>query len=735
MAEERDQQEWRTAAGWAEEGKAGVPDIPASARGVKKKAEKDNWRSRPNEGQGGGLQYHVSSLPPAARLELARRAAQTHPPASVPASPAVAATKAKLKASSALTSRGKERLDAKLAICAAFDRFHQASGQGVFAARQKFVGFYNAGEITVEPYVRSEKPTISVSSLERWLKDRATGDAAKLAGRYGNRKGGGVLDRAVKDIKGYLIAALIENPNLSVEKVRRLLVVRFGEYVMLFDGAEAPMPSERRLQVIVQEWRDNNRQLHLAVTNPDAWKSRARVAVGNASEGIERPNQLWEIDASPSDVMLTDGRHSIYVVVDVFTRRIMVLVTKVPKSSAVLLLIRRAILAWGMPEAIKTDNGSDFTSREAERAYFLIGAAHPTCTPYSPEQKPHVERSIGTVQHSFMTMLPGYVGHDVAARQAIRARETFAKRLGEADADVFDVRLSAEELQQLVDAWVENVYQHNTHEGLGDRTPFEVAEAHAAGVARVADERQLDILLMQAPEGCTRTVGKKGVMVENATFYAHELIPFIGTGEELEVRLDPEDMGRIYCYRPDPFEFVCIAENPERLGLSRRALAAEAKALQQRFIADGKAAIKAAKAKFRPHELADAIIGKSLPAPAPKVTALPTAALPPTPQSAGMMAASRAVEAGTPAQAAPLTDAQQARQADIARRIEAPPVQSDRPEDRWWARAQAIEAAIAAEQEVTQDDLDWLAMAETTAWYRARKRSQERTAGFARAVE
>ncbi len=74
-------------------------------------------------------------------------------------------------------------------------------------------------------------------------------------------------------------------------------------------------------------------------------------------------NQLWEIDASPADVLTTDGRHALYLVIDIWSRRVMILVTKTPRTEATLSLIRRAILEWGVPATIKTDNGSDFTSR------------------------------------------------------------------------------------------------------------------------------------------------------------------------------------------------------------------------------------------------------------------------------------------------------------------------------------------------------------------------------------
>ncbi|MBP2301273.1 Mu transposase C-terminal domain-containing protein [Azospirillum picis] len=726
-------EDWFTAAQLAD---LALPELPSSQRQIKRRAEADGWRSRTRDARGGGTEYHVSSLPEAARLELGRRAAADAVIAPIPALPAPKAAVPVLPE----TIEAQLRQDYKLAILAVFDGFHAASGDSLTPARHKFVGFYNARQIDLPDWVRSACPTISMSSLERWARARAAGDAMALAGRYGNRKGAGVLDTAVADVKGYMVALMVENPHLAMHQVRRLLVQRFGDDVELFDGTTRPIPTERRLLDAWQDWKAKNRQLHLALTNPDDWKNKHRAAVGSYSEGIERPNQLWEIDASPSDVMLTDGRHSIYVVVDVYTRRIMILVTRVPRTSAVLLLIRRAVLAWGMPEAIKTDNGSDFTSREAERAYFLLGTAHPTCTPYSPEQKPHVERAIGTVQHGLMPLLPGYTGHNVATRQAIRSRETFAARMGESDADIFKAALTGDVLQQLADDWVANVYMHSPHEGLGDRTPYALAESCAGREARLTNERHLDLLLMPAPEGGTRTVSKKGIRVENADFWAPDLIPYIGTGDRFDVRLDPEDMGRVWVYHSEPFAFLCVAENPERAGLSRAALAAEAAELQKRFVQAGKAAIRAAKSRFRPHDLADALIGK----PAATVTALPTAAPPPAlpapspsglQPSVGLVAAQRAITAVTPSAPRPRDANEQARTADIARRIAAPVPATEKPEDRWWRRAQDIEARIAADAEVGADELEWLQSIESSAWYCARKNDAARRAAFARVVE
>lgn len=104
-------------------------------------------------------------------------------------------------------------------------------------------------------------------------------------------------------------------------------------------------------------------------------------------------------------------------------------------------MIRKGILTWGVPAAIKSDNGSDFVSYRFQQALLSLGIEHRVCTPFTPEAKPHVERVIGTMQRDLMPMLPGFVGHSVADRKKIEARKTFAARLGEDRKKLFNVTL------------------------------------------------------------------------------------------------------------------------------------------------------------------------------------------------------------------------------------------------------------------------------------------------------
>ncbi len=47
-----------------------LPGMPGTDRAYQLRADRENWRSRPREGRGGGLEYHISALPTAAQIKL-----------------------------------------------------------------------------------------------------------------------------------------------------------------------------------------------------------------------------------------------------------------------------------------------------------------------------------------------------------------------------------------------------------------------------------------------------------------------------------------------------------------------------------------------------------------------------------------------------------------------------------------------------------------------------------------
>ena len=77
-----------------------------------------------------------------------------------------------------------------------------------------------------------------------------------------------------------------------------------------------------------------------------------------------RLNQLWELHSTPADVICGDGkRYAIVAAIDIWSRQARVLVVPTSRATAIAALPHRCILEWGVPEAVRTDEGKDYTSR------------------------------------------------------------------------------------------------------------------------------------------------------------------------------------------------------------------------------------------------------------------------------------------------------------------------------------------------------------------------------------
>lgn len=98
---------------------------------------------------------------------------------------------------------------------------------------------------------------------------------------------------------------------------------------------------------------------------------------------MERLNQRWEIDSTKGDVMLADGkRHNVVAIIDVYSRRPVYHVSRSSSATAVAACLRKALLAWGVPEILVTDNGSDYVSRHIKGALIGLGIEQRIAPPF-----------------------------------------------------------------------------------------------------------------------------------------------------------------------------------------------------------------------------------------------------------------------------------------------------------------------------------------------------------------
>lgn len=591
---------------------AGLPGMPSAERSVRRIAEREGWPASREATRGGYVvRYRVDALPDATRtaLALGQAANDDRPAQPVGLATASAAGQqlgalrkatdraAGTAATAAVTgARARER-DDKLRLLVAFRRFWDTFGGALCPALQAFVNLYNDGRVEVPATVRERWPRIA-----RWKTVREWWHAL-------DNKGGSGLTRAenwragqFEALEGalgqFVLATLHEKPHLGGSQLHRLAEKAIAAGLLQIDGTLPSVWSFRRALV---HWKRENKQLFAAITNPDKWRSQYLSAAGSRSEGVQL-NDLWEMDGTKTDLLLADGRRwTLTAVIDVGTRDLLIRLSPTARAAVVMGLTRRAMVEWGKPRTLKTDNGSDYVAEQYELGLTQIDPAmHVLCDPYQPQEKPHIERAIGTLLHDLFELLPGFVGHNVAERKDIEARRSFAERMqkGSPDGGPVELRLQPEQLTAIIENWLAD-YRNREHAGLGGKTPNQVRAEFSGTVYRI-DERALDIFLAPAGKSGMATVQKKGIRIDNGWFNCAEIGGL--EGQQVQVRQTEEDLG--VCYVFDlAGRYVGTAINHAAKGVSSAEVAAQRREHQQRFISEQKAALKAHVKAVKPQQL------------------------------------------------------------------------------------------------------------------------------------
>jgi putative transposase len=715
---------WYSAAELAE---LALPGLPATERGIQLLAERKGWNRpsrnmREKAGRGGGIEYRIELLPADARMHLLASFAEPETGS--------AAVSAAPDTSTGTPEPARQSRDARLHVVGMFRAWHARVGLGTYTATAAFADLYNGGHIAAPAWVVSAIRQVSSRTLWRWLAAERSGDTERLAvDRGAARRGKGIMDEAEDGaLKARILALHAHQPHLSADHLRTILRDQFGDMIA-YRGRRIPMPTARAFQVLLKRLKVDHKTELLALHNPDAFKSRMRVS-GSRAHLVTRVNELWEIDASPADALCQDGRHSIYVCIDVFSRRIITLVSRTARADAVGLLLKKALLAWGVPELIKTDNGSDFVARSTKRLLAALRIETETSAPFSPEQKGVVERAIGTLQRDVMPLLPGFIGHSVADRKAIEARKAFSARLGQDDARAFAVDLSAVDLTGYLDRLVEDRYAHRPHGGIGRATPFQMAASCRHPLRRIDNENALAVLLAPvAGKDGIRQVGKLGIRIDGS----HYIAPGIMPGETVMVRMDPLDLGRAFIFAEDGETFRTIAICPELAGVDPAAAVAAAQAAQKAFIAERVAPLRREAAKIKRRDMVDAVVRQAA-RDAGKLTEFPKRSIrhtSPGLDGAAETAAALDIARGKRAPAVPPADAATAamlasmeaesaglQPANDPEPVKVRPIRKAETEHQRYRRAVDLEARIANGEQLTNEEAMWLGGYQLTAGYR-----------------
>lgn len=461
------------------------------------------------------------------------------------------------------------------------------------------------------------------------------------------------------------------------------------------------LPSLRTLQRRVARLEAERSALIASVRNPDLYNSKHRLALGRADASVTFANEIWELDTTPADALTIGGRDAILGLIDRYSRRGNFMVADSESGQSVRRLLVETIRRWGvMPAAVMTDNGSGYINASIKSALAALGIEHIICPPGKPQCKPHIERFFGTFTRQHAELLDGYIGHNVAEAQQLRARAR--KETGRAK--VIPV-MTREDLQAALTNWLDGDYHHRVHSSLR-MTPMQkwLASPTRSFAAPSKDVLRLALSALVGP----RHVGKRGVVWQGGRYWSPALAAWMD--RDVIVRRDEDDLGALFIFAPDG-HFIDIAVDHERSGLSEQEFATEARRAQERWMAEQRADLKARAGSFNPTVARDAILRRNAEV-AGKLAYLPPRTVPAsTPTIDSLTEATTSGFAAMRENAAPDTNV-------IAMPVPASSEQRVRDADALFARAEAGEqvdaAALASARRyaATSDYRSWKALSD-----------------------
>lgn len=392
--------EWLTALEIAE---LKLENLPGTERSIRRIADKEHWESRPREGRGGGREYHIRNLPPAARTELARRIAQN-----TAVVPVCDRSPAELPDVTQLRATSRRVMEARAAILDIIDRQTMIIGKRDKAI-MNFIQAANSGclderlnnLLSVANHKKNGRRTISRATVYNWFKARDKGIAA-LAPKY--TESTYVPDWAELFLSFYQQP---QKPSIAhcIREMGRVMANPPSD-----DAARAFLkkisPQERnKIRMGKHELR--KLQLFTLRTTEDLFPSCVYSADGHTFDSeVEHP-----IHGQPF-------RPEITSVIDVYTRKIVGWSVGLAENSIdVLDALSKAMQTHGIPLIWYVDLGKGFNNKMQEDPVtgFLAryGITKTNSIARNSQARGVCERLHKTVWVDEAKQLPTYIGHDM----------------------------------------------------------------------------------------------------------------------------------------------------------------------------------------------------------------------------------------------------------------------------------------------------------------------------------
>lgn len=309
---------------------------------------------------------------------------------------------------------------------------------------------------------------------------------------------------------------------------------------------------------------DKKLEYTMITKGEDKAKSYYQPSFGDQDEIITRRNQCWQIDSSPLDAMARDGkdgeaiRADILSIVDVFSGRCVASVETTSNSLALVRLMWKALKTLGKPDFIKGDRGKDYLSKQFQYLLNGLNIAYDKAIAYAGDEKGFVERHFKTMQHAGISQTPGFIGFNLAIREAIEQRTPKKERhakddLGHVKKTNLKYLLTLDEIRARFETevlkWdliqVKRKRMSPINRWNSDDTPLKSVN--------------YDEFLLYAGSRERRIIGKKGISFNNKEYVSLDL-PNVGV--EVEIRENIDNIAELFIYDLQG-NFICVARDKE----------------------------------------------------------------------------------------------------------------------------------------------------------------------------
>lgn len=415
-----------------------------------------------------------------------------------------------------------------------------------------------------------EDSGISEANLFRWQKAYKEKGAAALMDKRGkHRKNASVLEEWMKEFILTKFRAYGAG-GLNISQVWRDLhkehFYRSGEakqFPKFISGDIKPLFDAGVIKRYLDGYYDDSskRLEYVMITKgEDKAKSYQQPAMGDQGEMITRRNQCWQIDSSPLDVMVRDGekgeaiRANILSFVDVYSGRCVASIERESNALGLIRLMWKALNTLGKPDYIKGDNGKDYLSKQFQ---YLLNGLHidyDRAIAYSGDEKGFVERHFGTLQHAGISQTPGYLGFNLAMREAIEQRTPKKDRHAK-DENGLPKKTNLKYLLTLDQARARFETEVLTWDlmGIKRNSPIKRWNADTTPLKGVRKEE----FMLHAGGLEPRVVGKKGISYE-ALIFVSAFLPPVGTQVLVSENID--DVSSIFVFDLEG-NFICEAKD------------------------------------------------------------------------------------------------------------------------------------------------------------------------------